>query len=62
MSNAIFGRENDSMFVFQNNYFYTIGIITMGISLTNSVIIYSIGTYYLRLIKNEYTMYIYINF
>jgi len=59
MSNSYFGRENDSIFVFQNNYFYTIGIITMVISLTNSVIIYLIGTNYLRLIKNQYIMCIY---
>lgn len=59
MSNLYFGRENDSMFVFQNNYFYTIGIITIGMSLTNSIIIYLIGTNYLRLIKNQYIMCIY---
>ena len=59
MSNAYLGRENDSLFVFQNNYFYTIGVITMGFSLANSVIICLIGCNYLKLIKNHYVLCVY---
>jgi hypothetical protein len=54
MSLARFGFENDSLFTFQNNYFYTIGIITFGLTLINASILYLIGTNYLALIKNKY--------
>jgi hypothetical protein len=59
MSVARFGFENDSLYTFQNNYFYTIGIITFGLTLINSSIIYLIGTHYLTLIKNKYEKYVY---
>jgi hypothetical protein len=59
MSLARFGFEDDSLYTFQNNYFYTIGIITFGLTLINSSIIYLIGTHYLTLVKNNYERYIF---
>jgi hypothetical protein len=59
MSLARFGFEDDSLYTFQNNYFYTIGIITFGLTLINASILYLIGTNYLALIKNKYEKYIF---
>jgi hypothetical protein len=59
MVNAYLGLKTDSFETYQHNYFYTIGIITAIMSIFNSCLIFTIGTKYLALIKNQYVMILY---